>query len=48
MMLHKKMIAELSVASETADRFTFKRGGKPDVSGNINEKGEFYSLEVSD
>jgi hypothetical protein len=33
---------------ETADRFTFKRDGKPDVSGNTNEKGEFYSLEVSD
>lgn len=48
MMSHKKMIAVLSVSSETADRFTFKRDGKPDVSGNINEKGEFYSLEVSD
>lgn len=33
---------------ETADRFTFKKDGKPDVSGNINEKGECYSLEVSD
>lgn len=48
MMSYKKMIAVLSVSSETADRFTFKRDGKPDVSGNINKKGEFYSLEVSD
>ncbi|MCY9527899.1 hypothetical protein M5X04_00910 [Paenibacillus alvei] len=32
---------------EMANRFTFKKDGKPEVSGNINEKGEFYSLEVS-
>lgn len=32
---------------ETANYFTFKKEGKPEVSGFINEKGEFYELRIS-
>ncbi|NEZ44295.1 hypothetical protein [Paenibacillus alvei] len=32
---------------DSANYFTFKKDGKPEVSGHLNEKGEFYALQIS-